>query len=202
MIYGTAGFTAAQSVQSLRAHGIDSGEVLVTGATGGVGCTAVAILSQLGYRVVAATGKAAAVEWLKGIGASEVVGREAVTDVTGKPLLKGRWDAVVETVGGPVLSTVIRAMQYRGIVTCCGNVGGAELPLSVYPFILRGVTLAGIDSAQCPMPQRRQIWEKLAGDWKPAGLAKLARECTLDQLSSEIDRTLAGRQWGRVVVRL
>lgn len=202
MIYGTAGFTAAQAVQRLRDHGIDRGEVLVTGATGGVGCTAVAILSRLGYRVVAATGKAETAEWLKSIGASEVISREAVTDTTGKPLLKGRWDAVVETVGGPVLSAVIRSTNYRGIVTCCGNVGGAELPLTVYPFILRGVTLAGIDSAQCPMPQRRQIWEKLAGDWKPAGLEKLARECSLAQLAGEIDRTLAGQQCGRVVVRL
>ena len=202
MIYGTAGFTAAQSIQRLRDHGIDRGEVLVTGATGGVGCTAVAILRQLGYRVVAATGKAAAADWLKSVGASEVIGREAIADATGKPLLKGRWDAVVETVGGPVLSAVIRATNYRGIVTCCGNVGGADLPLSVYPFILRGVTLAGIDSAQCPMPIRLQIWAKLAGDWKPAVLEKLARECTLEQLSGEIDRTLAGQQCGRVVVRL
>lgn len=202
MIFGTAGFTAAQSIQRLRDHGITHGEVLVTGATGGVGCTAVAILSHLGYRVVAVTGKSEAAEWLKSIGASAVIGREAVTDPTGKPLLKGRWAAVVETVGGSVLSAVIRSTNYRGIVTCCGNVGGAELPLSVYPFILRGVTLAGIDSAQCPMPHRQKMWEKLAGDWKPATLETLARECSLDQLSGEIDRTLAGRQCGRVVVRL
>ena len=117
-------------------------------------------------------------------------------------MLKGRWDAVVETVGGPLLSALIRSMNDRGIVTCCGNVGGAELPLSVYPFILRGVTLAGIDSAQCPMPHRQKIWEKLAGEWKPAVLEKLARDCLLAQLSSEIDRTLAGQQCGRVVVRL
>ena len=202
MIYGTAGFTAAQSVLRLRAHGINHGEVLVTGATGGVGCTAVAILAHLGYRVVAATGKVTATDWLKRIGASEVVDRAAVTDTTGKPLLKGRWTAVVETVGGPVLSAVIRSMQYRGMVTCCGNVGGAELPLSVYPFILRGVTLAGIDSGQCPMPDRRQIWENLAGAWKPAVLEQLARECSLAQLSGEVDRILAGQQCGRVVVRL
>ena len=202
MIFGTAGFTAAQSIQRLREHGITQGEVLVTGATGGVGCTAVAILSHLGYRVIAVTGKPETTEWLKSIGASEVVGREAVIDATGKPLLKGRWDAVVETAGGPVLAAVIRSTNYRGIVTCCGNVGGAELPLSVYPFILRGVTLAGIDSAQCPMPQRRNIWEKLAGDWKPSVLEKLARECSLDQLSGEINRTLAGQQCGRIVVRL
>ena len=202
MIYGTAGFTAAQSIQRLRAHGVDQGEVLVTGATGGVGCTAVAILAQLGYRVVAATGKVEATDWLKSSGASEVVGRGAVTDTTGKVLLKGRWIAVVETVGGPVLSAVIRSLQYRGIVTCCGNVGGAELPLSVYPFILRGVTLVGIDSGQCPMRERRQIWEHLAGPWKPTCLAKLARECSLDQLSGEIDRILAGKQCGRVVVHL
>lgn len=202
MIYGTAGFTAAQSIQRLRDHGITHGTVLVTGATGGVGCTAVAILSHLGYRVVAVTGKPETAEWLKSIGASEVIGREAISDTTGKPLLKGRWNAAVETVGGSGLSAVIRSTNYRGIVTCCGNVGGAELPLSVYPFILRGVTLAGIDSAQCPMPQRQKIWGKLAKDWKPPVLEGLARECSLDQLSGEIDRTLAGRQRGRVVVRL
>ena len=198
-IFGTAGFTAAQCVDRLQKHGV-TGEVLVTGATGGVGCVAVALLAHLGYGVVAMTGKSAAADWLKAIGAAEVIGREI--DKTGRPLLKGRWAGVVDTVGGEMLATAIRSTRYRGIVTCCGNVGGAEFPLSVYPFILRGVTLAGIDSASCPMPDRRAIWAKLAGEWKPACLNKLARECSLAELSGEIDRILRGEQLGRVIVRL
>jgi len=151
---------------------------------------------------VAATGKADAADWLRGIGASEVVGREADMDMAGGALLKSRWAGVVDTVGGPVLAAAIRATQYRGIVTCCGNVAGPELSLTVYPFILRGVTLAGIDSAQCPMPLRLQLWAKLAGEWKPACLEELARECSLEELDVEIKRILRGEQRGRVVVRL
>ncbi|MCS7049895.1 MAG: zinc-binding dehydrogenase, partial [Verrucomicrobiae bacterium] len=171
-------------------------------ATGGVGCLTTAILAHLGYRVTAVTGKVHLIGWLQTIGAAEVVPRDVFLQTPNKPLLSARWDAGVDTVGGAILPVVLRQIRHRGLVTACGNVGGAEFTSSVYPFILRGVTLAGIDTAQCPMEQRRMLWTKLAGDWRPPVLDMLARECTLDELNREIDRMLRGEQFGRVIVRL
>src|SRR5262249_242133 len=151
MIYGTAGFTAVQCVTAIVDRGIgpDRGEVVVTGATGGVGCIAVAILAKLGYRVAAVSGKAERHDWLRAVGAAKVLGRDEVDDTSAQPLLKSRWAAAVDTVGGVPLAMIIRSLEHRGCVAACGLVAGTELPLSVYPFILRGVTLAGIDSAKC-----------------------------------------------------
>ena len=202
MILGTAGFTAAQSVQALIHHAVgpQSGPVVITGASGGVGCLSVAILARLGYEVVAVTGKPDAHDFLRQLGAAHVIGRDEVTDDGRKPLLAERWAGGVDTVGGAVLTNLLRSTQHRGCVTACGLVAGTDLPLSVYPFILRGVTLAGIDSAQCPMAARREIWTKLAGEWKPDDLASLATRIDLSQLDEKIADILAGSIRGRVLV--
>jgi acrylyl-CoA reductase (NADPH) len=204
MAYGTAGLTAALSLHRLQVCGVrpDQGDVLVTGSTGGVGSLAVGMLSRAGYRVVAATGKASEASYLRGMGASEVVGREDVTDDGSRPMLPPRWTGVIDTVGGPMLSAAIRSTRYGGAVTCCGLVGSHELPITVYPFILRGVSLLGVDSAECPMELRRSMWDRIAGEWRVEGLESAVRTCGLSNLDREIDRILAGGQRGRVVVEL
>lgn len=203
MIFGTAGLTAALSVQALCDHGLkpDGRPVLVTGATGGVGSTAVAILAHAGFHVVAATGKPEATDFLRQLGAAEIVGRDAVYDPSNKPLLNGRWAGAVDTVGGNTLATVVRSMERAGCVACSGLVGGIELPLTVYPFILRGVALVGIDSAECPPPVRTALWAKMASAWKPAPLETIvARTVTIDQLEEPIATILKGGIRGRVLV--
>lgn len=203
MIYGTAGFTAALSIHEMEEHGVtpDMGEVLVTGATGGVGSVACAILAKSGYSVVASTGKADQKEFLTGLGVKEVISREEAADTSGRPLLKGRWAGAVDTVGGEILATAIKSAKQHGVITCCGNVASGELPINVYPFILRGVSLVGIDSAYCPMETRRNVWSKLAGDWK-IDLDSLATEVGLDGLDEQIALILKGGLKGRVVVNL
>jgi putative YhdH/YhfP family quinone oxidoreductase len=204
MIYGTAGFTAALSVGKLEGQGLtpDRGEVLVTGATGGVGSIAVGILSQAGYPVVAATGKLDAVEFLKELGAAEVIHRDDILDGSGRPLLKGRWAGGVDTVGGEYLAGALKAAQYGGAIACCGLVASPDLPTTVYPFILRGVSLLGVDSQECPMDTRRRAWQRLANEWKLECLERLATERPLGELDGEIERILQGEQRGRVVVNL
>jgi putative YhdH/YhfP family quinone oxidoreductase len=204
MIYGTAGLTAALSVGKLERQGVtpDRGEVLVTGATGGVGSLAVGILAQAGYKVVAATGKVEAEKLLKDVGAAEVVHRDEVRDDSRRPLLRGRWAGVVDTVGGEYLATALKATAYGGAVACCGLVASADLPTTVYPFILRGVSLLGVDSQECPMDTRQRTWQRLASEWKLGCLERLATERPLEELDSEIERILQGRQTGRVVVNL
>jgi putative YhdH/YhfP family quinone oxidoreductase len=204
MMYGTAGFTAAQSVQKLIDHPVqpEKGKILVSGATGGVGSIAVAILAKLGYTVTAVSGKAEAGKYLQAIGATEIISRKMATDLSGKLLLKEKWAGVIDTVGGEILTTAIKSIVYGGAVTCCGNVASPDLPLSVYPFILRGVSLLGIDSAKCPIDIRRKIWQKLAGKWKLENLGSLVTECTLHELPGLIERMLQGRQTGRVIVNL
>jgi len=204
MIYGTAGLTAGLSLQRLVDQGLapQRGEVLVTGATGGVGSTAVGILAKAGYQVVAATGKTDEASFLTNLGAAEVIHRDEVNDSSSRPLLKGRWAGVIDTVGGDILATAIKSTQYGGSLACCGLVASADLPTTVYPFILRGVSLLGIDSGNCDMNLRRSVWQHLAGDWKPEQLSSLAVERSLAELSPEIDRILAGQQRGRIVVNL
>lgn len=204
MILGTAGLTAALSLLSLVEHHVepDAGEVVVTGASGGVGSLAVALLAKTGYRAVASTGKSSAHELLRRLGAARIIDREEVDDASQKPLLAMRWAAAVDTVGGRTLSTLIRSMIRGGCLTACGLVGGVDLPLTVYPFILRAVELIGIDSAECPSNRRAQVWQKLAGDWKLANLDALATEVTLEELPSQIDKILHGQIMGRVVVNL
>ena len=204
MMYGTAGFTAAQSVLRIVEGGVrpEDGSILVTGATGGVGSMAVAVLAKAGYDVTASTGKTGQERFLADLGAQEVIGREDLTDPSGKLLLKGQWAGVVDTVGGEMLATAIKSTRQRGVVTTCGNVASHELNINVYPFILRGVTLAGIDSASCPMKRRRLVWEKISGEWKLDTLERMCRTVRLEDLDPEIDVMLKGGQVGRVVVDL
>lgn len=204
MIYGTAGFTAALSVMNLVEGGVKpgDGEVLVSGATGGVGSIAVSILSKTGYSITAVNGKTDETEYLEKLGAKSVISIEDATDTSGKPLLKGLWAGSIDTVGGDILSTTIRSTGNGGTVTSCGNVASPDLPITVYPFILRGVKLIGIDSQNCPMPMRKRVWEKLAGEWKPDLLDDAVAETTLDELSGVINRMLERRHRGRTVVTI
>ncbi len=204
MMLGTAGLTAGFCVDALIKHDVkpESGDVVVTGASGGVGSFAVAILAKLGYHVVAVTGKPTAHEYLESLGAAEIAGREAVNDPSAKPLLARRWAGAVDTVGGNALSTILRSMHLGGCVAACGNAAGFELPITVYPFILRGVTLAGIDAAWCPIPIRHETWQRLAGEWKPDCLDRIARFIDFCELPPQFDEILAGRLTGRLVVTI
>lgn len=204
MALGTAGFTAAYSVLKLERAGVKpaSGDILVTGASGGVGSIAVAILAGAGYRVFAATGKAGAGEFLRGLGATGILTRKEIQDSSGRPLLKGRWAAAVDVAGGATLSSVLRAIRYGGVVTCCGLTDSPELNLTVFPFILRGVSLMGVDSAECGMDTRREIWSRLASDWKPARLRDMYSECSLYELEGKVTAMLKGEITGRTVVNL
>jgi acrylyl-CoA reductase (NADPH) len=202
MIYGTAGFTAAQCVDAIRMHGIgpERGPVVITGATGGVGSLAVAILAKMGYEVAAVTGKREQHDWLRRLGAQTILARDDVHDATDRPLLAARWAAAVDTVGGRPLNSILRSIDHRGCVAACGLVAGAELELTVYPFILRGITLAGIDSAKCPRRERLEIWQKLAGPWRVDQLDEIGREITLDELPDRVQKILAGQIVGRTIV--
>ncbi len=204
MMYGTAGFTAGLSIFQLQQHEVnpEDGEILVTGATGGVGSLAVALLAASGYAVTAATGKLQQHEYLTSLGAANVIPRSELIDTAGKPLLSGRWAGVVDTVGGNILATAIKSTLPYGYVATCGNAASGDLPTTVYPFILRGVSLLGIASANCPLPLRKQIWHLLGGEWTLENLEEIAREVSLENLDPEIDRILQGQQVGRVVVSL
>ncbi|MEQ9617694.1 MAG: YhdH/YhfP family quinone oxidoreductase [Deltaproteobacteria bacterium] len=204
MVFGTAGFTAALSVYKMEQFGVvpATGEVLVTGATGGVGSVATGILARAGYHVVAATGKTEQKQFLLDLGVKEVISREDAKDDSGRPMLKGRWAGVVDTVGGEILATAIKSAKHGGVVTCCGNVASADLPINVYPFILRGVSLVGIDSAYCPMEIRQKVWDKIADLWKFHKLDTLTKEISLEELEPEVELILQGKQKGRVVVNL
>jgi acrylyl-CoA reductase (NADPH) len=204
MGYGTAGFTAALSVAQLTNHGVlpGHGDVLVSGATGGVGGIAVAILAKLGYTVVAVNGLVDRSDYLKGIGAARVISIDEASDAGGRPLLKGLWAGAVDAVGGDILATTIKSMNTGGVVTTCGNAASPELPINVYPFILRGVILAGIDSQNCPMPARRAAWDKLAEEWKVPIMDSVVEEVTLADLDHRIDRMLNRQHRGRVIVNM
>ena len=203
-IYGVAGFTAALSVDALQKHGVnpEQGEIVVTGSTGGVGSVSVALLSLLGYTVVASTGKKEESEFLQKLGASEIISREEVNDESKKPLLRERWAGAVDTVGGTTLAALLKAAKRGGAVAATGLVASSELSTTVFPFILRGVSLLGIDSGFTPTKLRLEIWNKLASIWKIPQLEQLTIDCTLEELDPEIDKILAGGQRGRVVVNL
>jgi alcohol dehydrogenase len=198
MILGTAGFTAALAVDKLEASGMrtNGGPVLVTGATGGVGSVAVMLLTHLGYEVAAVTGKAAQHDFLKKLGAKEILGREALLEGANRPMLKERWGGVVDTVGGDILFNAVKSLKYGCSLAACGLVASPQFAATVLPFILRHVNLLGIDSVQLPLAEKARIWNKLAGVWRLDGLAALKVGFTLASISSGVDRILAGRWWG------
>jgi acrylyl-CoA reductase (NADPH) len=204
MAFGTAGITAAMAVKNFEKMGVtpDRGEILVTGATGGVGSIAVSILAKLGYAVVAATGKSDQKDFLLSLGAKEVISREQASDPAAKPILKARWAGVVDPVGGNILATAIKSTNFGGVVSCCGNAGSNDLNTSVFPFILRGVSLLGVDSQNCPMDVRLQVWEKLSGAYKPENLERLYGEISLAELDAQIDSILKGKKQRRAVINL
>jgi acrylyl-CoA reductase (NADPH) len=204
MILGTAGFTAGLALYKMEINGQrpSQGPVLVTGATGGVGSMAVAILAKAGYQVIAATGKADEADYLKSLGATSVISREEVDDESNKPLLKPKWAGVIDTVGGNMLATAIKACGHNGNVATCGLVASPALSTTVYPFIIKGVNLLGIESAECPMPIRQQVWNKLASEWYIKNLEEVATYCSLEQLDPYINMILQGKTKGRVVIDL
>ncbi|MEX8521235.1 MAG: MDR family oxidoreductase [Leptothrix ochracea] len=201
MAIGTAGYTAMLCVLALERHGLtpDRGPVIVTGAAGGVGSVAVAVLAKLGYRVTAVTGRPQEADYLRQLGATEVLARTDFSN-PGKPLAKERWAGAVDTVGSHTLANVCAQMSYRGIVTACGLAGGMDLPASVAPFILRGVTLAGIDSVMCPRPERLQAWQRLATDLDLTKLSLITHDIGLTDAIPTATALLAGQVRGRVVV--
>ncbi len=204
MINGTAGFTAAMCINALINNGlsVEKGKILVTGSTGGVGILAVAMLKRLGFEVTAVTGKPEAHEFLSRVGASEILSREALDDKSGRLMLKSVYAGVVDTVGGNILATALKSLTYGGAAAICGLVASPDLPTSVLPFILRGNSLFGIDSAECPMTLRKEIWQKLANDYKPADLEMLATEITLEKVPEKLDLMLKGGAMGKYLVKL
>ncbi|MGE7664507.1 NADPH:quinone oxidoreductase family protein [Ureibacillus composti] len=205
MVIGTAGFTAALSVQRLEENNVtkDKGKVLVTGATGGVGSFAVSILATLGYQVEASTGKESEQEYLQKLGATSIVSRDEVYDGKIRALGKQKWAAAVDPVGGEPLAALLSQIQYGGSVAVSGLTAGTKLPTTVFPFILRGVNLLGIDSVYCPMETRLKVWSRLATDFKPANLEELTQlEVTLEQLPEFLPTLLKGQARGRILVKL
>ncbi|CEA06455.1 alcohol dehydrogenase [Pseudomonas saudimassiliensis] len=203
MVLGTAGLTAALCIDKLERAGLTpgSGPVLVTGATGGVGSIAVAMLAHQGHEVVAVTGKADRVDFLRGLGAKEVLSREELQAGTGKVLLGERWAGAVDTVGGDILFNVVKSLRYDASVACCGLTAGGQFQASVFPFILRNVNLLGVDSVEQPLVAKASMWDRLSLQWK-TDLSQLEQEITLDALPDYIETILAGGMVGRAVVNL
>ena len=203
MAIGTAGYTAMLCVLALEDHGVKpgSGEVLVTGATGGVGSVAIALLGKLGYQVVAATGKTSEEAYLKSLGAASIIDRAALS-AAGKPFQKERWAGVVDAVGSHTLANALAQTRYGGVVAACGLAQGMDLPTSVMPFILRGVTLAGVDSVMAPLAKRQRAWDRLASDLDTSLLEKMIIDVPLEAAISKAHELMAGTVRGRVVVKI
>ena len=204
MTFGTAGLTAALSINELITNHIkpESGDILVTGATGGVGSIAVSILSKLGYNVTAISGKKEKFEYLKRIGANDVISREEFSEASNNPLLSEKYAGVVDTVGGDILVQALKQIKYDGVATCCGLTSSHELNTNVFPFILRGVRLIGIDSVECKLEKKQAAWEKLASRWKINNLANLTNEITLNEIKDAYEMLLSGKAVGRYVVKI
>ncbi|MDF0516149.1 oxidoreductase [Bradyrhizobium yuanmingense] len=203
MAIGTAGFTAMLSVLALEKHGISpkSGPVVVTGAAGGVGSVAIAVLSKLGYHVIASTGRASEADYLKQLGAAEIIDRNELS-APAKPLAKERWAGGVDSVGSTTLANLLSMTKYGGAIAACGLAAGMDLPSSVAPFILRGVCLLGIDSVMCPIEPRKAAWQRLASDLDRTKLTEITEEISLDEVQGWGAKILAGQVRGRVVVKI
>jgi acrylyl-CoA reductase (NADPH) len=203
MAIGTAGYTAMLCVMALEERGVrpESGEILVTGASGGVGSVAIALLSHLGYRVVASTGKLQESGYLQTLGAVELIDRQTLSEA-GKPFQKERWAGVVDTVGSHTLANALAQTRYGGTVAACGLAQGMDLPTTVMPFILRNVALVGVDSVMAPLARRQQAWDRLARDLDPAKLEAMIEEVSLDQAQAKAQALMDGQVRGRVVVRI
>jgi putative YhdH/YhfP family quinone oxidoreductase len=203
MILGTAGLTAGMSVLRLsESIKPEAGEIVVSGATGGVGALSVAILKKLGYKVAAITGKETARDYLMNLGADTIIMRKEFESFDNKPLLKPVFAGGIDTVGGVILENIIKSTSPMGTITCCGNVASPKIDLTVFPFILRGLCLIGIDSQNYPMKNRVRVWEKLSNEWKPENLANLAIEITLNELNEKIDLILKGKLKGRTILNM
>lgn len=203
MAIGTAGYTAMMCVMALEDHGVkpDAGEILVTGATGGVGSISIALLGKLGYKVVAATGKTSEEAYLKSLGAESIIDRATLASA-GKPFQKERWAGVVDAVGSHTLANALAQTRYGGVVAACGLAQGMDLPTTVMPFILRGVTLAGIDSVMAPLAKRQRAWDRLARDLDPVLLESMVEEVSLEDAIAKAHDLMAGKVRGRVVVKI
>lgn len=201
MVMGTAAYTAALALHKMEQCGQnpEMGEVIVTGASGGVGSMAVSILKKSGYRVIASSGKTEYYEWLKEIGAKRCVNREEVSDESGRPLLSSAWAGAIDTVGGNTLATLLKRCGRNGSVATCGLVSSPELEITVFPFILNGVNLLGVDSAETPRELRSQIWKRLATDLKPDTLERMEKLVSLEEIPDYMDEILEGETAGRVV---
>jgi len=202
MTYGTAGLTAALSVNELLNNGVKDGEVLVTGATGGVGSIAVAILAKLGFDVVAISGKEEKIPFLKELGAKEVILRKDFDIENKKPMVTERFAGVVDTVGGNILAEALKTIKYDGVATCCGLNSSFELSTNVFPFILRGVRLIGIDSVEAKIEKKIAAWEKIADEFKISTLDDLTNEISLDEVADAYKQLLAGKAVGRYLVKI
>ncbi len=205
MALGTAGFTAALAVHQLEKNSLkpENGPVLITGATGGVGSISISILKNLGYTIAASTGKESEHAYLKSLGASEIVSRDETSAESNRPIEKERWAGSIDAVGGSTLVYLLRTTKYRGSIAVCGNTGGANFSTTVFPFILRAVNLLGIDSVNCPMELRRQLWEQLASDYKPVGLLdSIGKEASLEELPQVLGNILRGGVRGRTIIKV
>lgn len=204
MTFGTAGLTAALSVNELIENGVkpEHGEILVTGATGGVGSIAVSILSKIGYKVVAISGKKDRIDYLKRIGATDVILRDEFNESASKPMMTESYAGVVDTVGGEILANALKFIKYDGVATCCGLTSSHELNTNVFPFILRGVRLIGIDSVECKLEKKQDCWRKIATKWKIDTLNNITNEIGLEEIQSAYDLLLAGKAVGRYVVKI
>jgi len=204
MIFGTAGYTAALSVSALIKNGItiDGGPILVTGATGGVGSLSISVLSKLGYNVIATTGKLESESYLTNIGANHVYGREYVIDKLGRNLLKETWSAAIDTVGGITLSTLLKGCKPNGCVVATGMVSSNEINSTIFPFILRGISLIGINAQGTDIRTKKAIWKKLSREWFPSNIDQIANNCSLDGLNTYIEKIIDGNHIGRTVVKM